>query len=332
MHNTAVPQPDTSSTPLVTVAICTFNNASLLEGALEALTRQQGAPGTWDLVVVDNASTDDTPAVIERFRGRFGGRLRSVPESRQGLVFARRRAVAATEAPWIAFIDDDCRPERDWVASLLAFLDGHPDAGAVGGRVVLEWEQAPSEGLLAYEEAFAAQDLGRRAVAVSRLVGAGLAVHRSRLLATGWAETPLLVGRSGSSLGAGDDTEMVVRLRADGHPAWYCPDLELRHVVPSGRISEGHLLQMVTGFGAARPIIAGIEWTRGPLLFWMSYPLRMLRHLAQAAASFLRSGRSLRTRLLWSSMKGEWAGLRYAIFGLDGRSKRAWRRLMRKRD
>src|SRR5436189_3059393 len=108
----------------------------MLDATLTALARQQPvAAGAWSCVVVDNNCTDSTAHVVERHctEGAIPG-LRSVREPIQGLTPARLRGVRSSAAPWIAFVDDDCILEPDWVAEALSFARTYPDVGAFGGR------------------------------------------------------------------------------------------------------------------------------------------------------------------------------------------------------
>ena len=99
--------------PDVTVVISTYNRCEQLRCALESLFSQQTDGVSWEAVVVDNNSTDDTAAVVESFTGRPGPRLSYVFEPRQGLSFGRNAGIYRAAAPLIAFTDDDVRPAPD---------------------------------------------------------------------------------------------------------------------------------------------------------------------------------------------------------------------------
>ena len=123
------------SSSALDVVICTYSNDRQLEEVLAALAEQDEDAGRWRVLVVDNNSTDDTPAVVNRWAaaGSIPG-LRRVVERIQGLTPARQRGVAETDGPWIAFVDDDCVLDRAWVRHAAAFAAAHPDAAGFGGR------------------------------------------------------------------------------------------------------------------------------------------------------------------------------------------------------
>src|SRR5262249_33043112 len=193
------------------VAICTYNNSRLLRWTLEGLTRLAVPDGlTWELVVVDNNSTDDTSQTAESFAHRLP--LRCVFEPTQGLSHARRRAVQETSAEWLAFIDDDCLLQEDWLTEAIRFCQASPRAGAVGGRVHLLWQVPPSPLAQRYAISLARQDHGDEprqlpTEGFTYLVGAGLLVRRAALAACGWLQHGHLPDRRGRVLTSGGDSE-----------------------------------------------------------------------------------------------------------------------------
>ena len=97
-----------------TVAVPTYNGAQRLPQVLDALRCQVGDL-TWEAVVVDNNSQDDTAAVVRQAQQNWpsNSSLRYCFESTQGLAFARSRAIAVATAPLVGFLDDDVVPARD---------------------------------------------------------------------------------------------------------------------------------------------------------------------------------------------------------------------------
>lgn len=120
------------------VVICTYNRSHNLPGCIERLARQEGVDGLdWEVVVVDNNSTDDTEAVVERLAAEAPIAIRYVFEGEQGLNYARNRGVAESEGGYFCFVDDDILVGPGWLAALHAALEQN-DADAVGGRIHLD--------------------------------------------------------------------------------------------------------------------------------------------------------------------------------------------------
>jgi glycosyltransferase involved in cell wall biosynthesis len=239
---------------LIEVAICTWNNAALLEKTLETLACQRTPPAlAWSVLVVDNASTDHTASVVDRAieTGRVPG-LRRVYESRQGLVPARLRAVRETAAPWIAFVDDDCLLADTWLANAAAFIEAHPDCGGFGGIVRLDWESPPPGYVPRFSYSYAEQEHGAREARREWLVGAGLILNRAALARSGWQQKQYLGDRKGGLLLSGGDMEMVLRIRAAGYELWYTPHCVIRHHIPARRTSLGYLTRINFGLGISQ--------------------------------------------------------------------------------
>lgn len=238
------------------IAICTYNNARLLRWTLEGLTRVQVPSGlVWELLVVDNNSTDDTRRASEEFADRLP--LRYVFEPTQGLSHARRRALRETTAPCLAFIDDDCLLAPDWLREAVRFCQDHPRAGAVGGRVRLLWEAPPTPLARYCELNLAGQDRGDEPLQLppegfTYLVGAGLIVRRSVVTACGWDRDGYLTDRRGKELSSGGDSEMVLRIRNAGWELWYSPTLELQHWIPRQRMAATYLCRLTRGMGQSQ--------------------------------------------------------------------------------
>lgn len=125
-----------TATPDVSVVVCTFNRADLLAQTLTSLLQQQTHGKSYEIVVVDDGSTDSTPEVVETVRRKSAIELLYVRQENAGIGHARNRGVRAARAPWIAFLDDDEVANKGWLKELLttAELSG---ADCVGGPCIL---------------------------------------------------------------------------------------------------------------------------------------------------------------------------------------------------
>lgn len=279
--------------PTIELVICTYNNASLLDRALECLSRQTEVSERWSVLVVDNNCTDETPAVVERHRaeGRIPG-LRRVVEARQGLTAARLCGVRRTEAVWLAFIDDDCFLAEDWVEQALRFAEAHPACGAFGGRNVLMWEVPPSALLAKYASVYAEQDHGPEPKLLPRralLAGAGMVIRREALLRTGWSEAQHLGDRHGKSLTSGGDEEIVLRLRKAGFALGYTPACVLQHYITQRRISEKYLIDLFYEFGVARSRLTRLVLHEVRFHGRVAYWTRVLKWVGVSLAARLKA-------------------------------------------
>ena len=252
----------------ITVAICTYNNAVLLNRVLASVEQQHiRSEHTWSTLVMDNNSSDATRDVVQRYmdRGLIPG-LQYVREKRQGLGFARRRAVLHTESDLIAFVDDDCLLAPDWVEQAMVFYQGHPTIGAVGGRVQLLWESTPGDIALRYASMLAEQNFGdapRRLYSVG-LVGAGIVLRRTALIESGWLDRMIMTDRRGNKLSAHGDTEMLLRIRNVGYELWYNPVMRLEHYIPRQRMSLDYLCRLQRGGSRGLGIVSALADNKKP--------------------------------------------------------------------
>ena len=295
------------------VVVCTYNNAALLDETLDALAGQQVSSDVdWRVLVVDNNCTDETPAVVERQAARSRVPLSSVREPEQGLTPARLRGVRETRGDWIAFVDDDCLLDPDWIQRAAEFAAAHPEAGGFGGRVVLDWEQPPREYVRRYGWAFAEQDHGDEAKQVTSLAGAGFVFRRAALEESGWLERHFLADRVGERLVSGGDVEMALRVGAR-NPLWYTPALRLRHRIPARRTTLGYVLGVTRGLGTSKLLGDSMLWP-GSYRRWVLTSLRASGEWAGAAARFgggavLRRGGGKDALVQLSFLRGYLAGI-----------------------
>ncbi|MCU1384083.1 MAG: glycosyl transferase family 2, partial [Acidobacteria bacterium] len=125
----------------LTVLICTWNRAALLGETLDSIARVTAPDGLhWDVLVVDNNSTDATAALVRSRSADFPVALRYAFEPRQGKSCAMNTGLHASHAPLIAFADDDINVSPEWLAAIAGAFRDHPDMAYLGGRVDPIWE------------------------------------------------------------------------------------------------------------------------------------------------------------------------------------------------
>ena len=205
---------------LISVVISTFNRAELLPGALVALVQQDAQAGPYEVIVVDNNSTDGTRAVAAEYVKQHDGLMRYVFEGRQGLSHGRNAGIANARGNLIAFTDDDIRVAPDWIAKLRQGFDRWPDAAFLGGRVIPRWPVSPPPRWASADlSSFAFQDYGAEPKDVTQdypvcLIGASLACRRSTIERVGLFDPALQLVKKGS--GSMEDYEVADENPRDG--------------------------------------------------------------------------------------------------------------------
>ena len=287
----APPLPRPSPSPVVSVVLCTWNRVTLLEGALNALVSQTDPPDH-EIVVVDNDSTDESRLVIERYAAAHP-QVRYVFEGAAGLSHARNTGVAHTTGRVVAFTDDDVRVPPDWLRSIAATSERHPDAAFFGGPVLPEWADSVPAWLTDERwNALGAQSYGTEPFRVddSRpvcLIGANLVLRRRALDAVGPFNPA--VQRVHDGIGSTEDDEYHRRLRAAGAHGVYEPRLRVGAVITPDRLTKRYHRRWHFGHGRhiARMRIPHMERARLRIL---GIPSHLLRQMCVDALQTLRWG------------------------------------------
>lgn len=227
--------------PRLSIVICTHNRAPDLEAALESLTRQTLDGDLFEVIVVDNRSTDDTRAVVERWQVRRP--IRYVPEPELGLCRARNTGWQAARSDFVAYLDDDAIAEPGWASEILsAFEKGPAGLGCVGGRVEPIYH-APRPEWLSDQVALSLTIIDWSAtphiisdLRMEWLAGANIAFPRSVLEEVGGFHPAL--DRSGKQMLSSGDVYLQRLIMEAGYQCLYQPSAAVRHQVPASRLEK----------------------------------------------------------------------------------------------
>ncbi len=270
-----------TGTQEVAVVVCTRNRSAALVRACEAILGVDYDPTRWEMVIVDNASTDDTAEVARSVAAAHPGRVRVVVEEEIGLSAARNAGIRETSAELIAFIDDDAFPNPEWLAAVVVgFVQ--PEVMCVGGPVdpLIEGE-LPSWFQELFLPYLAAWDPGPKPIELHYIEyprGANVTYRRSGLSLVGGFSTHL--GRKGTSLLSCEETELCLRLERAGYTIRYQPGARVRHVTPVDRMTPGWMEARFAAQGRSETIL---NWMHGGLEA-VRIGLRAARRRARAAA------------------------------------------------
>jgi glycosyltransferase involved in cell wall biosynthesis len=273
----------------ITVAIPTFNGEKRLPIILEKILNQTGLDNlNWEIIVVDNNSSDNTLEIIKKYQENYSSHLplRYILESKQGAAFARITAVREAKGKLVAFLDDDNLPAADWLISAYEFAKLHPQAGAWSGQIHGNYEVEPPEEFEKIQAFLAIREHGDKPFLFDannlRLPpGAALVVRKQA-----WCENvpsqPILTGKLPGLLVQGDDYEPLLYIHFGGWQIWYNPEMHTYHQIPKWRFEVEYLKSLARGCGLCicqlRLINAG-KWQK-PLILAKTF-LGNLRRLIQ---------------------------------------------------
>ena len=277
-----------------TVIICTYNRASNLPRCLDALANQQGVDHrAWEVLVVDNNSSDNTPKVVADLAKKLPINVRYVHEAEQGLNYARNTGIRESDSKYFSYVDDDILVSRIWLSSLLEAFEAN-DADAVGGRIHLDpsvilpkWIRPDTDmmGFLGY------QDFGEAPLRLDGHhrypFGGNMAFNRRVVERIGYFNPK--VGRKGagqkrSELFKGAETEYFHRLAATGETRiFYAPNAIVYHQVMPFQLDKKYFRTIHFNAGYQKAFHDHSIYTRK----WFGIPRFYFPQLARSLRKYL---------------------------------------------
>lgn len=298
---------------MLTVAFASHNGARTLPRMLEALTEVIPPAGGWKLLAVDNASTDATARILERYRSRLP--LERLHHDEPGKNAALNAALPALEGELAVFTDDDVLPAPDWLTALEDGARRYPGHDLFGGRITLEWPAPPPEWLtrhvnlaIAYARTDPAWPEGD--IRADLIWGPNMMIRR-RVFAAGHRFSEAIGPRAGGSYIMGSETELTTRLAEAGYRACHLPAARVAHIVRPEQMERRWILERASRFGRSLALADATDpqARQAPRLLgaprWLYRALLRRRLEAVAKGGPLRTGASIAP--LWQAhvLKGQ---------------------------
>jgi glycosyltransferase involved in cell wall biosynthesis len=226
--------------PSFSVALCTHNHADRLVRTLEDLPKIRVPKAAWELLIIDNASSDGTPDLLARHAWPAGWTVRVVREEKLGLSNARNRAIQEARGEYVVFMDDDETADPDWLCAFERLIEAQ-DPDAFGGRIeVLFEDQRPAwltDELLGF--------LGQlnRADTIVPLTDNGTFFHGGNF---GFRKTVCeavggfdsMLGRKGADNTGGEEVDFYRRLIDSGFKVWWTPEAVIYHRIQAAKLDR----------------------------------------------------------------------------------------------
>jgi glycosyltransferase involved in cell wall biosynthesis len=248
-------------TDSVSVVICCYNSAARLPQTLRHLAEQKIRQGMeWEIIVVDNASTDDTAAVTRHFAAVHPDlSVRIVSEPQPGTMHARVRGLKEARGVIVLFVDDDNWLAPEYVALVAETMKARPEIAALGGMSTAVFEEEPPEWTARHQRLYAVSGLPKATDQLTEanfLWTAGTSFRRSALEQV--IDNSLRVpGRQGTTLQAGEDDELCYRLQLRGHRLFCHPALRFQHYLPARRVQWDYLRRLCYANGEVSVLLDG---------------------------------------------------------------------------
>jgi glycosyltransferase involved in cell wall biosynthesis len=278
--------------PDISIVVCTYNRAAMLRDALASLyDLDTDGKFTYEILVIDNASSDATPQAIATAAGESHAPLRGIHEPQQGIVPARNCGIREARGRWVAYFDDDQLADPRWLAELFKGASER-NCRVVGGAVHLALPAGcqnnlhPTVRMLLGESILSDQPLkyeGRLTPGCGNLM-----IERTVFEEVGVFQAAID--------GRGEDTDLFERIERAGLAAWYFPTAIIHHLTPRERLEEKYLISLAGKMGRGIGLRRAKSWglwafaalwlakaVRAALVQWPLLLIEMLRGDRQAA-------------------------------------------------
>lgn len=225
----------------ISLVVPTYNRASVLADALRSFQDQSLNAERYEILVVDNNSTDNTREIVERNLASANCQWRYIFEPRQGLHFARNRGLVDAIGDIVVFGDDDIVASKEWLESILKEFDANGEVGVVGGKVLPLWDGKPDPWIYDYgtekvHPVFAYLDYGDRRLelATEHVFGCNFAVRRALAIQVGGSYPDTFPPRLKHLSGIGE-WALADNIRELGFKVVYAPAAMVSHRADSQR-------------------------------------------------------------------------------------------------
>jgi len=249
---------------LASIIICTRNRASYLGNTILKAAAQTLSTGSFEILVVDNGSTDQTPEAVHKCQSIITKvSVRYVVETEVGLSAARNRAIREAKGRILCFLDDDAMPEPEWLEWLMRGYINKPSTMCVGGAVVPIYETElpvwfPEE----LESIFRPQVHGStlyQALYPQYPYGANFSIRAEAIRHIGEFNTAL--GYKDNNLIPCEETEFLLRLEKAGFKVFIEPRAVVNHIIPTNRLTHDYLRRRQYAYGRARAFMDYLHYS-----------------------------------------------------------------------
>ena len=243
---------------MISVIVSTYNREEYLGKCLESLAQQDFSNDRFEIVLVNNISTDSTEEICNDFAGKNEALdFNYFIETNQGISFARNRGIKEAKGDILVFIDDDAFANKDYLSKIDDFFLKNENTAAIGGRIYPQFESEKPRWMSKYLIPLVSViDLGDNVKlfkAGKYPIGANMAFRKEVFEKLGDFNTEL--GRKGKGLEGGEEKDIFNRVKENNGLICYLPDAVVYHTVPDSRITNEFIKRQAIGIGLS-------EWNR----------------------------------------------------------------------
>lgn len=237
----------------ISAIICTYNNAKLLKQVILSLVNQSLDRNLYEILVVDNNSTDETVSYIKTIKNKYSFlEIRLIKELNQGLGYARNKGLKSAKAEYVAFIDDDSQADKVWLEKAFAIMEDKNIKPIVcGGKILPIFENNKPDW---FKEIYETRSWGEKERFLKRyesFSGSNMMMRKDEIIKYGGFENR--VGMNGNYLSVGEETSLFEKIRRNitkNDIFYYSPKLIVYHRVQTYKMTVIYQLKrsMAAGF------------------------------------------------------------------------------------
>lgn len=273
--------------PIISVIVCTYNRGELLVQALESLVTQSLEKSRYEVIVVNNNSTDNTEEIAKNFVEKYDN-FRLVNEPKQGLSHARNRGYQEAKGDYVAYIDDDAKATENWLELIIKdFQNVSPTPVAVGGEIRPWYEVEPPDWFIEEFEIITRGDTScflKPEISFTPLCGSNMALQKKVLESSGGFSPEF--GMQGTKIRLGEETLLFNIIYEDYPYIWYNPEIKVYHWTSKEKLTMSYMIKrqymvgICTANIAERKIFSAMYFRKmfGFFVMLLKFPFIMLKH------------------------------------------------------
>jgi glucosyl-dolichyl phosphate glucuronosyltransferase len=242
----------------ISVVICSYNRAAYIKEAMESLRLQSLTKKDFEIIIVNNNSTDNTEQVCRLYITEHPEvNIQYFNESQQGASFARNTGASMAKGILLCFMDDDAIAEPDYLERIVHFFKEHPDAGGLGGRIIPKYIPDEPAWMSYYVSSMVGNFDYSKEVSVFSAnkypLESNMIIRKKDFDAISGFNTAL-PGVVGTLRIGGEGKDFFMRLKALGLVIYYDPAICVQHIVESSKLTPEYLYRVASGMGRGEKV------------------------------------------------------------------------------
>ena len=236
----------------ISIIVCTYNRNDYILKALNSLAQQTLPADQYEIIIVNNNSTDNTDALCQSFLQEHRQQnFHYFIEKQQGLSYARNRGIAESSGDILVFMDDDAQADENYLKEICHFFETTPDAEACGGRIYPDFESKRPDWMSRFLLPLTSTlDMGNKIklfTGIKYPVGANMAFKKEVFQQYGIFNPDL--GRKGNNLDGSEEKDIFLKIKKAKKKIYYLPFATIKHQVPDKRLTFDFFKRQAIGIG-----------------------------------------------------------------------------------